>query len=689
MSIDVAVILSLVDRLSGPADDAGGALGRLGRAAGRIARVGMLAAGAAATMTAGALANSTTQAIAFEAAMADVAKVVEFDVGGVADGLVDLSRETGMAAEELAELAASAGQAGMDTQEAVLDFTDMASTVGVAFDLPAAYVGDAMASMQTALRTTVSETALLADAINHLSNNSAANAAKILDFGSRAASAGTQFGFAAEETLAIGAAMIAAGAQAEVANTSFQNVGRTLTAGASATTAQQEAFRAIGMEATDVARRMQEDAVGTLRHVIQAIGELPAEVRAAQLNELFGSEARAIAPLVTNLELLDNVLGLVADSASYAGSAQEEFAARADTAQFRIAAIQQNWTALSREAGNALMPALNEGLERLLGSLQSADLQDNWFFRLSDNIGNFAEGALGMATAADEMTRFHQAGAIAAEVMEELSARGSAFTSGFAEGFASNSEELSAAFDGLGEALTQLFGADGEGGWMEALFGTEAGWASVGEELGASIASTLTTIVNAVTEVVELIEAVQTGMDGIIDWFGDLGERISSIEFDWSFLPEPPAWMTDAGGAVFGFIDRLRGGDAADAAESMERLASAVPESVTAVDVSALQSADAAASSLANAMERAGAIDLAPIVRAALNEAQSVLASEDWSGHGARLMDTLAAGVRSGSGPLAAAVSSAIQQGVSQGVSAGLSSDYETRRQSALQDGVE
>jgi TP901 family phage tail tape measure protein len=689
VSIDVAVILSLVDRLSGPADRARGSLSNIGAAAGRIARVGMLAAGAAATMTAGALANSTTQAIAFEAAMADVAKVVDFDVGGVADGLVDLSRETGMAAEDLASLAAAAGQAGMDTQAAVLDFTDMASTVGVAFDLPAAYVGDAMAGMQTALGTTVEQTGRLADAINHLSNNTAANAARLLDFGQRAASVGEQYGFAAEEALAVGGAMIATGAQAEVAATSFRAVGRALTAGASATSRQSEALERLGLDAEQVARTMQEDAVGTLRDVIARLGDVEDHLRASTISDIFGDEARAIAPLINNLDVLDQSLNLVADSAAYAGSAQEEFAARADTAAFRIDAIQANWTALSREAGNALMPALNEGLERLLGNLQSADLQDNWFFRLSDNIGNFAEGALGMAAAADEMTRFHEAGAQAALVMDELSARGSAFTSGFAEGFASNSEELSAAFDGLGEALTQLFGADGEGGWMEALFGTEAGWASVGEELGASIASTLTTIVNAVTEVVELIEAVQGGMDGIIDWFGDLGERINSIEFDWSFLPEPPAWMTDAGGAFFNWLDRLRGGDAADAAESMERLASAVPDSVTAVDVSSLQQADAAASSLADAMQRAGEIDLAPVVRAALNEAQSVLASEDWSGHGARLMDTLAAGVRSGSGPLASAVSAAISQGVSQGVAAGLSSAYDARRQSALQDGAE
>lgn len=686
MSIDVAVILSLVDRLSGPADDAGGALGRLGGAAGRMARVGLVAASAAATAVTGALTLSTTQAIAFEAAMADVAKVVDFDVGGVGDGIVELSRGTGMAAEDLAALAAAAGQAGMDTQEAVLQFTDMASTVGVAFDLPAAYVGDAMASMQTALGTTVAETGLLADAINHLSNNTAANAARLLDFGSRAASVGEQYGFTAEQTLAVGGAMIATGAQAEVAATSFRAVGRALTAGEAATARQTGAFEALGLEATEVARAMQEDAVGTLTDVIARIGQLPEEVRASSISQLFGDEARAIAPLINNLDLLNQSYEMVADQANYAGSAQEEFAARADTAQFRIGAIQQNWTALSREAGNALMPALNEGLERLLGTLQSADLQDNWYFRLADSIGDFAEGALGMEVATGEMTRFHAAGAMAAEVMGELGGRTTAFTSGFGEGAASNMGELQEAFAGLGEALGQLFGMEEGGSWMEALFGTEGGWAAVGEEIGAFVVGALTDLVNIVTAIVEVINDAGQAFEDFTGWIDDWVDRIGSIEIDWSFM-EPPEWVANIGDTIGNFTSGLFGSD--DAESSLAALGDAIPDTASIIDLPSLEQAESAAASIAETMTRAGEIDLAPIVRAALQEAQSVLASEDWTGHGARLMDTLIAGVQSRTGALGSAVSGAISAGVSQGVAGGLSEAYNTRRQSALQDGAE
>lgn len=679
MSIDVAVILSLVDRLSGPAEGARGALGRLGGAAGRIARVGMLAAATAATMTAGALANSTTQAIAFEAAMADVAKVVDFDVAGLGDGMVALSRQTGMAAEDLAALAAAAGQAGMDTQAAVLDFTDMASTVGVAFDLPAAYVGDAMAGMQTALRTTVSETALLADAINHLSNNTAANAAKLLDYGSRAASVGEQYGFTAEQTLAIGSAMIATNAQAEVAATSFRAVGRALTAGASATNRQSEALKRLGLDAEDVARAMQDDAVGTLRDVIMRLGEVEDHLRAATISDIFGDEARAIAPLINDLSVLDQSLNLVADSTAYAGSAQEEFAARADTASFRIAAIQQNWTALSREAGNALMPALNEGLERLLGNLQSTDLQDNWYFRLADSIGDFAEGALGMATAADEMTRFHEAGARAADVMEALGDRTGSFASGFGEGL--NLEAISQSFTRLGDALGL---ADGQS-LGDMLFGEEAAWSELGEQIGSAITWFVTALVNDITMLINLVRDVQAAFQDFSAWIDNWVARIGSIEIDWSGLMPDINLFGGLGDGVSGFMDRFRGDDIDAAAASVASLADAVPETATVLDVASLQQAESAAASIADTMQRAGEIDLAPIVRAALQEAESVLTSESWAGHGERLMGTLAAGVRAGGGPLSAA----IRETVETAVSSALARDYSTRRQSAIQDGAE
>src|SRR5690606_12745773 len=124
------------------------------------------------------------------------------------------------------------------------------------------------------LGLTVGETGLLADAINHLSNNSASSAPNLLKF-SRGLASGALAGFKAKESLAFGGAMIGAGFEAEVAETSFRNLTKTLTAGSTATKAQRAAFRTLGLDARKVAKAMQKDTVGTTLKVFENINKLP------------------------------------------------------------------------------------------------------------------------------------------------------------------------------------------------------------------------------------------------------------------------------------------------------------------------------------------------------------------------------------------------------------------------------
>ena len=90
---------------------------------------------------------------------------------------------------------------------------------------------EALAKIKTQLSMNVGEIGLFADAINHLSNNTAAQAPDLVDFAKRVAANGEMFGYTATQTLAFGGAMVAMGAQTEVASTSFRNMGRALTMG--------------------------------------------------------------------------------------------------------------------------------------------------------------------------------------------------------------------------------------------------------------------------------------------------------------------------------------------------------------------------------------------------------------------------------------------------------------------------
>jgi len=135
--------------------------------------------------------------------------------------------------------------------------------------------------------------------------------------------------------------------------------------GASATKRQRGALNDLGLDAENVAKRMQEDAVGTTIDVLERINKLPKEMQAAVSYDLFGGEARALGPLITNIDLLKQALGLVADETQYAGSAQREFEVRSETSANRLQTFANRVERASIAIGDALLPAMNAILDRI------------------------------------------------------------------------------------------------------------------------------------------------------------------------------------------------------------------------------------------------------------------------------------------------------------------------------------
>ncbi|MDR6955230.1 TP901 family phage tail tape measure protein [Ancylobacter sp. 3268] len=333
-TLESKLIVSLIDKISGPIKGVNAAVGKMNAAIAAnnqklsVARGQMVDAAAAGWVLYEAIKAPAEAAIAWNDALSDIAKVVDFQTptGLIEMGAVirDMSLRIPMAANDLAKLAAAGGQGGIATAD-LTRFTEMASKVGVAWDLSGQEAGQALAELKTSTGRTLDGTIRLADAINHLGNNAAASASRILDFTLRAAPMAQQFGFTTEQAAAFGTGMMSAGFQADVASTSFTNMGAALTAGASATKGQRAAYKQLGLDSRKVARGMQKDAVATTRDVFARINKVKPEERAALIRSLFGAEARALTPLITNGKLLEEVLGYIADESKYAGSAQREF----------------------------------------------------------------------------------------------------------------------------------------------------------------------------------------------------------------------------------------------------------------------------------------------------------------------------------------------------------------------------
>lgn len=310
------------------------------------------------------LAGPIQSAMEFESVMADVRKVVDFDTPQqfkeMSNDILKLSQEIPVSASGLAQIMASAGQAGIARNELVA-FTKDAAKMGVAFDITADQAGDMMAQWRTAFKMNQVQVVELADKVNYLGNKTAASAAKISDVVTRIGPLGSVGGVASGEIAAMGASIVGSGIASEVAATGIKNLILGLTAGEAATKKQRTAFDELGLDSSQVAESMQKDGKGTILMVLNTINQLDKVKQAAVLKNLFGKESiGAIAPLLSNLDNLKRNMDLVSKP-GYEGSMEKEYEERAKTTANAIQLLKNAASSLAVTMGSSLLPYLAQG----------------------------------------------------------------------------------------------------------------------------------------------------------------------------------------------------------------------------------------------------------------------------------------------------------------------------------------
>ncbi|OPH36506.1 phage tail tape measure protein [Moraxella lacunata] len=312
--------------------------------------------------------KSVESAVKFESAMAGVRKVIDFDTPEafkqMEKDILAMSQRLPMTAEGLANIMASAGQAGI-AQADLARFTETAAKMGVAFDITAEQAGQAMAEMRVAFNMSQSEVETLADKINYLGNTSPNNAAKIMQITQAVGAVAELGGFAADQTAALASVIV--GIDPSNVATGLKNISLQLTAGENATKSQRVAFEKLGLSAEDVAKKMKEDAVGTLMEITRLISEIiPEHEQSAVSTMLVGREALPVfAQLIQNQEVATQKLTDMGDASKYAGSMLKEFENMAGTSQAQMQLFNNNIEAVKIALGSALLPAINSIMQAL------------------------------------------------------------------------------------------------------------------------------------------------------------------------------------------------------------------------------------------------------------------------------------------------------------------------------------
>lgn len=320
-------------------------------------------------------------AIDFESQMADVRKVVDFDTPDqfkkMGDDIGRMSERLPMAATDIAKIVAG-GQSGIARDE-LLGFAEAAVKMGIAFDQTADESGDMMAKWRTSFKLTQGDVETLADKINYLGNTGPANTKQISDIVTRIGPLGEIAGLASGQIAALGATMAGVGVEQDVAATGIKNFMLAMTKGSAATKAQANAFKALRLDSKMVSKAMQDDAQGAVLDILDRIKTIDKDKQAGILSELFGTESiTAIAPLLTNLDLLKGNLAKVGDASKYAGSMEGEYSSRAATTANNMQLLRGSVMSVAREVGNALLPGINAVVDQLRPWIsQVADLVRN------------------------------------------------------------------------------------------------------------------------------------------------------------------------------------------------------------------------------------------------------------------------------------------------------------------------
>lgn len=396
--LNIALILKLVDQATGPARAVTNSLRQIGAVTEETGRAGVawaneqLAANQArrsalmgeafgVAALAGSLAASLKPAIEFESSMAGVEKVLDFDtpagLEALEDSIIDLTTDERlpMAAEGIAAIIEAAGQAGVvdkalpddQEREQLIAFARSAAQMGVAFGISADEAGSAMAQWRAAMGLSQERSLVLGDAINHLSNNMNAAAPGLVDVIRRQGAVAMTAGLAETEVAALSAAFLSGGASPEIAATALKNFTGALTDGEAMTSRQRAVMQELGFDAVDLAQRMQVDARGAIIDVMEALAELPDHAQGAALTQLFGEESKgAIAPLLTNLDLLRGAFELVEDQAAFSGSMLEEYAKQSATTANALKVTTNFLKAMAITVGSIVLPEINE----MMGTLQ-------------------------------------------------------------------------------------------------------------------------------------------------------------------------------------------------------------------------------------------------------------------------------------------------------------------------------
>ena len=332
-----------------------------------------LGAGAAGGLAVGgAAAYSMKEAIAFDKAMANVRKKVNLAPGqSMADveGIINnAARSMGMARTEAAEMAATAGAAGVDFKD-LASFIDLTAKSATAFDMPAKQAAQAIAEVRAQTGWTNPQLKTFADKVNYLGDTSAAAEKDVLGMFQRSAAAAKASGVDFDTSLAAMTALRSGGMQEDVSARFFANFAQRLRVAGQLGKKSAEGFKELGLSLEDVRKGMQVDAQGTILKVLDRLEKSPDKVGVGL--KIFGQEwadeAARFTQVIPEMRRLMEGLRIGA----YQGSLDTALKIDLDTTTKKFDQLKASASELADTLARPMLPGLNSVLDGATSRIES------------------------------------------------------------------------------------------------------------------------------------------------------------------------------------------------------------------------------------------------------------------------------------------------------------------------------
>jgi len=300
-----------------------------------------------------------------EESQADLRKILGKEAEKYYDDLAELSNGP-LSQIEINEIAGSLAQSGIAGED-IVDYSNMAGKMKVAFDISTDEAGTFLAKTKEQLNLSKDELFSYMDTLNMLSNNYSVTAAQLADVSARTGGFAKSINLSKESNMAFATSLISANVSAEQTSTVLGKLYSELSQGAN-TKNKADALKYLGFDPKTINKEMAENAEGTILKVLEKIKNSNVADKSALISDIFGSDKSVINGLSVLSENLDGVKEKL-DKAKQAVSENErvngEYEDRINTLTNQLKIFRNNAFNALADIGKSIAPELKETLNTL------------------------------------------------------------------------------------------------------------------------------------------------------------------------------------------------------------------------------------------------------------------------------------------------------------------------------------